>query len=65
MTIRVITPTPRSAVVRPSTTATRDMGSDRNRSITPLPRSFAIPIVVKKTLNATVWAKIPAIRNSR
>ena len=41
------------------------MGSDRNRSMIPLPTSSAIPIAVVADANTIVWAKIPGIRYSR
>jgi len=65
ITTSATTLTTRSDVVRPRTTAMRDIGSDRNRSMMPFCRSLAKPMTVNAELNATVWAKIPAMRNSR
>src|SRR5699024_4647590 len=65
ITIRARTLITRSEVVRPSTTASRDIGNDRNRSMMPFCRSLAKPTTVNAELNATVCAKIPAIRYSR
>ena len=57
--------TTRSDVVRPSSTARRDIGSDRNRSMMPFCRSLHSPITVNAELNEMVCTKMPAIRNSR
>ena len=54
-----------SDVVRPTSTAARDMGSDRNRSMMPFCRSSARPIAVMPDPNITVCAKMPAMRYSR
>ena len=54
-----------SAKVRPLSTAERAIGSDRNRSIRPLVMSSATAIAVVIEANASVWTKIPGIRNSR
>ncbi len=54
----------RSALVRPTSTAERAIGSERKRSTRPFCRSSASPIEVVPIENATVWVKIPAIRNS-
>ena len=53
------------AVVRRTSTALWDIGSDRNRSMTPFCRSSARLEPVMVDPKTTVWAKIPAIRNSR
>jgi hypothetical protein len=64
MTAIEIALSPRSATVRPMSTAERDIGSDRNRSISPFCRSSArlAPVVVLP--KTTVWAKMPGSRNS-
>jgi hypothetical protein len=54
-----------SLAVRPARTADRAMGSDRNRSMIPLVMSSARPAPVNVEPKITVWAKTPAIRNSR
>ena len=54
----------RSAVVRPVSTAARDIGRARNRSISPLFMSVARPMAVASEPNTTVCTKIPAIRKS-
>ena len=43
-------------------TAERAMGSDRNRSMSPLWRSSAMPMAVFWAPNSTVVTKIPAMR---
>ena len=43
----------------------RDIGSDRKRSMIPFCMSSAMPAPVKVAPKTTVWAKIPAMRNSR
>ena len=53
-----------SASVRPASTAERDIGSERKRSIRPLRRSSLSPIAVTKPPNAIVWTMIPGIRKS-
>ena len=64
MTAMEMALSPRSATVRPISTADRDMGSDRKRSMRPFCRSSArlAPVVVLP--KTTVWAKIPGSRNS-
>ncbi len=52
----------RSAVVRPSSTAPRDMGSARNRSMIPFWRSSARPMLVLTDPKATVCTKMPGMR---
>ncbi len=52
----------RSAIVRPASTAERAIGSERNRSISPLRRSSASPTAVFTAPNATVCTKMPGIR---
>ena len=54
-----------SLIVRPTSSALRDIGSDRNRFMIPFWISSARPAPVKIEPNTTVWAKMPAIRNSR
>src|SRR6266498_1188352 len=54
-----------SLVVRPTRTADRAIGSDRNRSMMPLVMSSASPAPVNVEPKITVWAKTPAIRYSR
>ena len=63
VTVRTLRQT--SLAVRPSRTAERDIGSDRKRSMMPFCMSSAMPAPVNVAPNTTVWAKIPAIRNSR
>jgi hypothetical protein len=53
-----------SASVRPASTAARDIGSERKRSISPLPRSSARPRAVTNPPNDIVWTMIPGIRKS-
>ncbi len=53
-----------SASVRPVTTAERDIGSDRNRSISPFFRSSDSPSAVTNPPKAIVWTMIPGIRKS-
>ena len=52
----------RSAVVRPVRTPDRAMGSERNRSRTPLCTSVAMLMPVVIAPKVTVWAKMPGIR---
>ena len=54
-----------SAVVRPTSTADGAIGRDRNRSMIPVLTSCAMPAPVMVAPKMTVWAKIPAMRNSR
>ena len=51
--------------VRPVSTADGDIGSERNRSMIPFWTSSASPAPVLVAPKITVWAKIPAMRNSR
>ena len=53
-----------SEAVRPTSTAERDMGSDRNRSMMPFCMSSAMPAPVNVAPKTTVWAKMPPTRNS-
>ncbi len=53
-----------SLVVLPTSTAERAMGNERNRSMIPFWMSVASPEPVMVAPNTTVWAKIPAMRNS-
>ncbi len=53
-----------SLVVRPTSTAERDIGSDRNRSTMPFWMSSASPAPVTVAPKITVCTKIPGIRNS-
>ena len=52
----------RSDTVRPTSTADRAMGSERNLSMMPLRRSSARPMPLATAPKATVCAKIPGIR---
>ena len=54
----------RSASVRPTSTADRAMGSERNRSSIPDFRSAAKPTAVAIAPNTTVCTKMPGIRKS-
>ena len=56
---------PMSLVVRPTSTAERAIGNDRNRSMMPLVMSSASPTPVNVDPKITVWTKTPAIRYSR
>jgi hypothetical protein len=49
--------------VRPVSTAERDIGSERNRSMIPLLMSSVMPMAVVAAAKTIVWAKIPGIRN--
>ena len=49
--------------VRTLTTAEREIGNDRTRSINPLLISSDNPIAVAATVNATVCTKMPGISN--
>jgi len=49
---------------RPTRTAERAIGNDRNRSMIPLCRSSASPMPVAMEPKATVWTKMPGIRKS-
>ena len=53
----------RSDVVRPASTAERDIGSDRKRSMMPVFMSSASPIAVWVDPKSAFWMKIPGIRN--
>ena len=53
----------RSEVVRPASTAERDIGSDRKRSMMPVFMSSASPIAVWVDPKSAFWMKIPGIRN--
>src|SRR3954451_6538709 len=55
---------PTSAVVRPTSTAERLIGRDRNRSMSPFWMSSAIldPVMVEPKI--TVWARMPGSRKS-
>ena len=65
MTISTRTLLATSEIVRPVSTADGAIGSDRNRSMMPFFRSSARPAPVMVAPKITVWAKIPAMRNSR
>jgi hypothetical protein len=54
-----------SLPVLPISTADRDIGSERKRSMMPFCMSSAMPAPVKVAPKMAVCAKIPAIRNSR
>ena len=51
-----------SAMHRPASTAVRDIGRARNRSMSPFWRSSARPIAVDTAPKHTVWTKIPGMR---
>ena len=53
-----------SEMVRPVSTAERDIGSERKRSISPFCTSSESPSAVTKPPNAIDWAMIPGIRKS-
>ncbi len=53
-----------SAIVRPASTAPRDIGSERKRSISPFLRSSASPSAVTKPPKNIVWAISPGITKS-
>ncbi len=63
MTKNVITLRTRSLTVRPISTADRDIGSERSRSMRPLLRSSARPMPVNAEPNTSDWLKMPGIRN--
>ena len=65
ITTRTMTLLTTSERVRPVRTADGDMGSDRNRSMMPFLTSSASPAPVMVAPKTTVWAKMPAMRNSR
>ena len=65
MTISTSTLLITSEIVRPARTADGAMGSDRKRSMIPFFTSSASPAPVIVAPKITVWAKIPAMRNSR
>ena len=50
------------ADVRPISTAERDMGNERRRSMRPLPRSSARPMLVNAEPNTSDWLKMPGIK---
>ena len=52
----------RSATVRPTMTAARDIGSERKRSMRPVDRSTAIPMAAPWAVPPMLTAKMPAIR---
>jgi hypothetical protein len=54
-----------SARLRPATTAAACIGSDRNRSVTPLSASWLTAVMVVSSPNSIVTANIPGSRNSR
>ena len=51
-----------SLTVRPASTAARDIGSDRKRSISPLDMSVVSPTAVPGALPAMVMPNMPLIR---
>ncbi len=53
----------RSKVVRPTRTADRAIGSERNRSMMPFFMSSARPIAVVVEPKIAFWMKMPGIRN--
>ena len=50
--------------VRPASSAARDIGSERNRSMRPRLRSSARPIAVMNPPNAMFWTMMPGMRKS-
>ena len=50
--------------VRPVSTAARDIGSERKRSIRPFWTSSESPSAVTKPPNAIDWTMMPGIRKS-
>jgi hypothetical protein len=64
MTTRCTTFVATSASVRPVSTAARDMGRDRKRSISPFFRSSESPSAVTNPPKAIDWTMIPGIRKS-
>ena len=52
-------------MLRPTRTEPREIGSDRNRSMMPLPRSMLRPMATMNAEKAMVWAMIPGISHSR
>ena len=64
ITISVITFCTTSAAVRPKSTAEREIGSERKRSITPAARSVLRPMPVISAPKTAVWTMIPGIRKS-
>ena len=53
-----------SASVRPASTAARDMGSERKRSISPFARSSLRPSAVTKPPKAMFWTTMPGSMKS-
>ena len=53
-----------SEKVRPVSTAARDMGSERKRSMSPLWTSSESPSAVTNPPKAIDWAMMPGIRKS-
>jgi hypothetical protein len=53
-----------SESVRPASTAARDIGSDRKRSMSPLRRSSDSPSAVAKPPNAMFCTTMPGMRKS-
>jgi hypothetical protein len=53
-----------SEKVRPVSTAARDMGSERNRSISPFWTSSESPSAVTNPPKAIDWQMMPGIRKS-
>jgi hypothetical protein len=53
-----------SLSVRPARTAAGDMGSERKRSMRPLPRSSLRPSAVTNPPKAMFWTMIPGSRKS-
>jgi len=51
-------------MVRPASTAERDMGRDRNRSMMPVLMSWDRPTAVEVAPNTTVCTMTPGIRKS-
>ena len=53
-----------SAMHRPSTTAAELIGSDRNRSVTPLAASALTAVIVDSNPKSIAMVKIPGIRKA-
>ena len=54
----------RLETLRATTTAPRPIGSERNRSTMPLPRSLLSPMATTNELNAMVCAMMPGSSHS-
>ena len=54
----------RSATTRPASTEAREVGSERNRSIRPLPMSSHNPSAVTNPPKSMFWTRMPGMRKS-